>query len=239
VTKSNHLLVVDDDPEIRRLLREYLERAGYRLSIAAGGKEMFSALEQAPIDLIILDLMMPGDDGLVLLRKLRAHSNTPVVMLTAMGEETDRILGLEMGADDYISKPFNPRELLARIKSVLRRTSSVPESLLQNEATEALFSGWRLNLQQRHLISPDEVVVPLSGGEFRLLKVFIEHAGRVLSRDQLLEFSQGREAQPFDRSIDVLVGRLRKRLKEDPKNPQIIHTLRGEGYRFVPEISFE
>ncbi len=239
MTKSDHLLVVDDDPEIRRLLREYLEKAGYRLSIAADGREMFSALEQAPIDLIILDLMMPGDDGLVLLRKLRAHSNTPVVMLTAMGEETDRILGLEMGADDYISKPFNPRELLARIKSVLRRTSTLPASSLQNETTEALFAGWRLSLQQRHLISPEEVVISLSGGEFRLLKVFVEHQGRVLSRDQLLEFSQGREAQPFDRSIDVLVGRLRKRLKEDPKNPQIIHTLRGEGYRFVPEISFE
>ncbi|MBC8519963.1 MAG: response regulator [Gammaproteobacteria bacterium] len=238
MTKSGHLLVVDDDPEIRRLLREYLERAGYRLSTAAGGREMFSALEQAPIDLIILDLMMPGDDGLELLRKLRGHSNIPVVMLTAMGEETDRILGLEMGADDYISKPFNPRELLARIKSVLRRSSSLPEAPLQDEATEALFADWHLNLQQHHLISPDGVVVPLSGGEFRLLKVFIEHPGRVLSRDQLLEFSQGREAQPFDRSIDVLVGRLRKRLREDPKKPAIIHTMRGEGYRFVPEITF-
>ncbi len=237
--KTEHLLVVDDDPEIRRLLREYLEKAGYRITAVADGREMFSALEQAPMDLIILDLMMPGEDGLTVLRKLRSHSNTPVVMLTAMGEETDRILGLEMGADDYISKPFNPRELLARIKSVLRRSASLPDSPLQDEATEARFSGWQLNLHQRHLTSPDGVVVPLSGGEFRLLKVFIEHAGRVLSRDQLLEFSQGREAQPFDRSIDVLVGRLRKRLREDPKRPEIIHTLRGEGYRFVPDVSFE
>ncbi len=237
--KAEHLLVVDDDPEIRRLLRDYLERAGYRLSIAADGREMFHALELAPIDLIVLDLMMPGDDGLVLLRKLRAHSNIPVVMLTAMGEETDRILGLEMGADDYVAKPFSPRELLARIKSVLRRTASLPQPLSQDEATEVLFADWRLNLQQRHLTSPEGVVVPLSGGEFRLLKVFIDHAGRLLSRDQLLEFSQGREAHPFDRSIDVLVGRLRKRLREDPKRPAIIHTLRGEGYRFVPEVNYE
>ncbi|MBT3348278.1 MAG: response regulator [Thiotrichales bacterium] len=234
---AKHILVVDDDPEIRWLLRDYLEKTGYRLTIAADGIEMFAALDRAPVDLIVLDLMLPGDDGLILLRKLRVNSNVPVVMLTAMGEESDRILGLEMGADDYISKPFSPRELLARIKSVLRRTDSLPESKIQEDVTEIVFVGWVLNLRQRHLISPDKVLIPLSGGEFRLLRVFLEHAGRVLNRDQLLEFSQGREAQPFDRSIDVLVGRLRKRLREDPKNPQIIHTLRGEGYRFVPDIT--
>ena len=150
---AKHILVVDDDPEIRWLLRDYLEKTGYRLTIAADGIEMFAALDRAPVDLIVLDLMLPGDDGLILLRKLRVNSNVPVVMLTAMGEESDRILGLEMGADDYISKPFSPRELLARIKSVLRRTDSLPESKIQEDVTEIVFVGWVLNLRQRHLIS--------------------------------------------------------------------------------------
>ncbi len=236
--KPDRLLVVDDDPEIRRLLRSYLEKSGYRLEVAADGKQMFHALERMHFDLIILDLMLPGEDGLTLLRKLRADSNIPVVMLTAMGEETDRILGLEMGADDYLPKPFNPRELLARIKSVMRRTALLPDES-QADGREAHFLGWILDLQQHHLISPDQIIVPLSGGEFRLLRVFVEHSGRVLSRDQLLEFTQGRESNPFDRSIDVLVGRIRKRLNEDSKSPQMLHTVRGEGYLFSPEVVFK
>jgi len=186
----------------------------------------------------VLDLMMPGEDGLSLLRRLRVDSNIPVVMLTAMGEETDRILGLEMGADDYLPKPFSPRELLARIKSVLRRVTTLPDTSDHSGSLQAHFLGWSLDLQQRHLISEDDVVIPLSGGEFRLLHVFVEHSGRVLSRDQLLEFTQGRESNPFDRSVDVLVGRLRKRLMEEPKNPQILHTVRGEGYLFSADVEF-
>ncbi len=236
-SKLDHLFVVDDDPEIRRLLKTYLEKAGYRVEVAADGRQMFAELERMPFDLIILDLMLPGEDGLSLLRRLRVSSNIPVVMLTAMGEESDRILGLEMGADDYLPKPFNPRELLARIKSVLRRTATLPDESL-SEGTQAHFLGWMLDLEQRHLVSPDQVVIPLSGGEFRLLRVFVEHSGRVLSRDQLLEFTQGRESNPFDRSIDVLVGRIRKRLNEDSRNPQILHTVRGEGYLFSSEVEF-
>ncbi len=238
INKPDRLLVVDDDPEIRRLLKSYLEKSGYRLEVAADGTQMFAALERSFFDLIILDLMLPGEDGLSLLRKLRIDSNIPVVMLTAMGEETDRILGLEMGADDYLPKPFSPRELLARIKSVLRRSATLPNPSPQ-EGTEAHFLGWILDLQQHHLLSPEQVVVPLSGGEFRLLRVFVEHGGRVLSRDQLLEFTQGRESNPFDRSVDVLVGRIRKRLQEDSKNPQMLHTVRGEGYLFSPEVVFK
>ena len=232
------LLVVDDDAEIRRLLKEYLHKAEFRVELAADGVQMFEALEKMPFDLIVLDLMMPGEDGLSLLRRLRTDSNTPVVMLTAMGEETDRILGLEMGADDYIPKPFNPRELLARIKSVLRRTKALPQSSEPPNSAQACFLDWSLDLQQRHLTSPDGVVIPLSGGEFRLLRVFVERSGRVLSRDQLLEFSQGRDSNPFDRSVVVLVGRIRKRLQEHPKSPQMLHTVRGEGYLFSPEVTF-
>lgn len=236
--RPDRLLVVDDDPEIRRLLKQYLEKSGYQLEVAADGRQMFTMLERFPFDLIILDLMLPGEDGLSLLRKIRTDSNIPVVMLTAMGEEADRILGLEMGADDYLPKPFNPRELLARVKSVLRRTATLP-SEAASEGTEACFLGWTLDLQQHHLISPDQIIVPLSGGEFRLLRVFVEHSGRVLSRDQLLEFTQGRESNPFDRSIDVLVGRIRKRLNEDSKHPQMLHTVRGEGYLFSPEVEYK
>jgi len=236
--KPSNLLVVDDDPEIRRLLKEYLQKSAFRVEVAADGLQMFAALGQRPFDLIVLDLMMPGEDGLSLLRRLRIDSNIPVVMLTAMGEETDRILGLEMGADDYLPKPFNPRELLARIKSVLRRVETVPGSPDHSDSMQARFLGWSLDLQQRHLTSKEGVVIPLSGGEFRLLRVFVEHSGRVLSRDQLLEFTQGRESNPFDRSVDVLVGRLRKRLMEEPKNPQILHTVRGEGYLFSADVEF-
>ena len=236
--KPFSLLVVDDDPEIRRLLKEYLQKNQFRVEVADDGLQMFAALDRRPFDLIVLDLMMPGEDGLSLLRRLRVNSNIPVVMLTAMGEETDRILGLEMGADDYLPKPFNPRELLARIKSVLRRVETLPGSADHSESTQARFLGWSLDFQQRHLTSADGVVIPLSGGEFRLLRVFVEHSGRVLSRDQLLEFTQGRESNPFDRSVDVLVGRLRKRLMEEPKNPLILHTVRGEGYLFSADVEF-
>ncbi|CAC9582347.1 Two-component transcriptional response regulator, OmpR family [uncultured Gammaproteobacteria bacterium] len=232
------LLVVDDDSEIRHLLKQYLQKTEFQVSVVADGQEMFSILREESFDLIILDLMLPGEDGLSLLRRLRADSNTPVIMLTAMGEETDRILGLEMGADDYISKPFNPRELLARIKSVLRRASMSDDTSSNAKTIRAEFSNWVLNFQQRHLTSPEGVVIPLSDGEFQLLKVFIDNSGRTLSREQLLNLTQGRESDSFDRSIDVLVGCIRKRLDETPKNLKILHAVRSEGYLFSPLVKF-
>ena len=230
--------MVDDDPEIRELLREYLTRNGYRTSAVGEGKGMWQALKNSHVDLIVLDLMLPGDDGLELCRNLRVKSKVPVIMLTAKGDDMDRILGLEMGADDYLPKPFNPRELLARIKVVLRRSSTLP----WNEAEEAeylpiCFSGWKLDPVTRHLIGEDGVVVPLSGAEYRLLQVLLAHPNRILNRDQLLDLTQGRESDPFDRSIDVLISRLRKRLRDDPKTPQIIKTVRGGGYILSTKVT--
>ncbi len=227
---AEHLLVVDDDREIRKLLTEYLEQAGYRVSAVADGKAMRRMLDSHRVDLVVLDLMLPGEDGLALCRDLRAHSNLPVLMLTARGTEVDRIVGLEMGADDYLAKPFNPRELLARIKSILRRAQSLPPNLEAEDIAAFRFADWTLDVGARHLVAPDGLVVPLSGAEYRLLRVLLEHAQCVLSRDQLLELANGREAILFDRSIDVLVGRLRKRLRDDGREPQLVKTVRGEGY---------
>jgi len=234
-----HILVVDDDAEIRDLLRTYLGRNGLRVTTAADGKGMWAALERERVDLIVLDLMLPGDDGLVLCRNLRANSSLPVIMLTARGDEMDRILGLEMGADDYLPKPFNPRELLARIKGVLRRVQELPPDAIDGDARRFSFAGWHLDTATRHLHSPQGVVVPLSHGEYRLLHVLLTHANRVLSRDQLLELTQGRTAGPFDRSIDVMVGRLRKRLGDTAREPQIIRTARGEGYVLASRVTQE
>jgi two-component system OmpR family response regulator len=227
---AEHLLVVDDDREIRKLLMEYLEQAGYRVSAVADGKAMRRMLDAHRVDLVILDLMLPGEDGLALCRDLRARSNLPVLMLTARGTEVDRIVGLEMGADDYLAKPFNPRELLARIKSILRRAQSLPPNLEAEDIAAFRFADWTLDVGARHLVAPDGLVVPLSGAEYRLLRVLLEHAQCVLSRDQLLELANGREAILFDRSIDVLVGRLRKRLRDDGREPHLVKTVRGEGY---------
>jgi two-component system OmpR family response regulator len=227
--RPEHILIVDDDAEIRSLLRDYLERQGMRAQAVADGRGMHAALENGRFDLVILDLMLPGEDGLTLCRNLRARSNLPVIMLTARGEETDRIVGLEMGADDYVPKPFNPRELFARIKAVLRRAQA-PQPLAAAETSHLRFAGWVLDLAHRQLTSPAGVVVPLSGGEYRLLTVFLEHPNRVLSRDQLLDLTHGRESTPFDRSIDVQVGRLRRRLGDTVQEPVLIKTVRGEGY---------
>ncbi|MGE5144143.1 MAG: response regulator [Acidobacteriota bacterium] len=225
-----HILIVDDDAEIRTLLSAYFQKNGYRTSVAADGVAMGKALERSAVDLIVLDLMLPGEDGLALCRKLRADSDTPVIMLTARGEETDRIVGLEMGADDYLAKPFSPRELLARVKSVLRRHKSLPLNLRADDAREIDFAGWRLDTVARHLVSAAGVVASLSGAEFQLLRIFLSHPNRVLTRDQLMMLSKGREADPLDRSIDIQVSRLRHRLGDDPANPAIIKTVRGEGY---------
>jgi two-component system OmpR family response regulator len=228
--RSDHILIVDDDAEIRSLLTRYLEKNGLRATAVADGRAMWRALDGGAFDLVVLDLMLPGDDGLTLCRTLRTKSDIPVLMLTARGDETDRIVGLEMGADDYLPKPFNPRELLARIKVILRRTRSLPPNLQPQDETVLRFAGWQLDTARRQLVSPDGVVTPIGGAEYKLLRVFVEHPNRVLSRDQLLDLTQGREADPLDRSIDVQVSRLRQRLGDDPRSPALIKTVRGEGY---------
>lgn len=233
----DHVLIVDDDTEIRQLLGSYLSKNGMRATVVADGKGMWQALEAARVDLIVLDLMLPGDDGLTLCRKLRVKSDIPVIMLTARGDETDRIVGLEMGADDYLPKPFSARELLARIKVILRRARSLPENLRPDEARLIGFAGWTLDTAQRHLVSADGLVLALSGAEYRLLRIFLSHPNRVLNRDQLVDLTQGKEADPLDRSIDVQVSRLRHRLGDDPRDPRLIKTVRGEGYVLAVPMS--
>jgi len=235
----DHVLIVDDDREIRELVSSYLKKNGLRATAVADGRQMRSFLEGDTVDLIVLDVMMPGDDGLVLSRELRAskHKAIPIIMLTARSDEMDRILGLEMGADDYLSKPFSARELLARIKAVLRRARMLPPNLQISEAGQLLrFGQWKLDTTARHLIDADGTVVALSGAEYRLLKVFIDHPQRVLNRDQLLNLTQGREAELFDRSIDLLVSRVRQRLGDDAREPTYIKTVRSEGYVFSVPI---
>lgn len=233
VDHTDHVLIVDDDREIRDLLSSYLKKNGLRATVASDGRQMRSFLESDRVDLIVLDIMMPGDDGLVLCREIRTgkHKATPVLMLTARNDETDRIVGLEMGADDYLAKPFAARELLARIKAVLRRTRMLPPNLQITEAGQLLkFGDWRLDTTSRHLIDHEGTEVVLSGAEYRLLRVFLDHPQRVLSRDQLLNLTQGREAILFDRSIDLLVSRVRQRLRDDAREPSYIKTVRSEGY---------
>jgi len=240
MSTQDHVLVVDDDAEIRGLLTQYLEKNGYRVTAVAEGKAMWAALESgARVDIVVLDLMLPGDDGLTLCRNLRARSEVPVIMLTARGEETDRIVGLEMGADDYLAKPFSPRELLARIKSILRRTRSLPENLQPDTARALRFAGWTLDLATRNLRSPEGVVVALGGTEYRLLRIFLSHPNRVLNRDQLIDLMLSRDATPFDRSIDVQVSRLRHRLGDNPREPAIIKTVRGQGYVLAAAVDTE
>ncbi len=226
----DHILIVDDDAEIRSLLCQYLVKNGLRVTAVAEGRAMWQALDAGKIDLIVLDLMLPGDDGLTLCRKLRVKSDTPVIMLTARDEETDRIVGLEMGADDYLAKPFSARELLARIKAILRRSRSLPENLQPEVIRYIPFAEWILDTTQRRLISEAGIDTPLSGAEYRLLRIFLCHPNRVLNRDQLVDLTQGKEADPLDRSIDVQVSRLRHRLGDDPRDPRLIKTVRGEGY---------
>jgi two-component system OmpR family response regulator len=236
----DHILVVDDDREIRELLASYLEKNGMRATVAANGREMRKVLEQFSFDLIVLDLMMPGEDGLTLCRELRAGKwkAVPILMLTARNEETDRIIGLEMGADDYLTKPFAVRELLARIKSILRRTRMLPPNMQVEEATQFItFGDWRLDTTGRHLLDTEDTMVALSGAEYRLLRVFLDHPQRVLTRDQLLNLTQGRDADAFDRSIDLLISRLRQRLRDDAREPRYIKTLRSEGYVFSVAVS--
>lgn len=236
-----HVLVVDDDRDIRELLAGYLERQGMRVDTAAGGAELRRQMARAAPDLIVLDLNLPGEDGLELCRELRAKgSNVPVIMLTARADPIDRVVGLEIGADDYVPKPFEPRELAARIRTVLRRAGGVspPERATPAPSAESrlAFAGWTLDVPARQLIAPEGTVVMLTSGEFRLLRVLVENAGRVLSRDQLLTLTQGREAAPFDRSVDLHVSRLRAKLRDDARVPQLLKTIRNEGYTLAAAV---
>jgi len=235
------LLIVDDDQELRELLTDLLQKYGYQTQSACNGAQMFEKLATHSIDLIILDIRLPGEDGFRLCQKLRLSSAIPIIMLTANGDETDRIVGLEMGADDYVPKPFNPRELVARIKAVLRRFQEGTLAVKAKErspfsAAILKFAGWRLELSGRRLISPDNIEITLSAGEYTLLLTFLERPRRVLSRDQLLELIHKRESNPYDRSIDIQVSRLRQKIEQDPKDPQFIRTVRGGGYVFHPHV---
>jgi len=233
-----HILIVDDDREIRDLVARYLSKQGLRVRTAADGRQMAKEMADWSFDLVILDLMLPGEDGLSLCRRLRVQTNIPVIMLTAMGEETDKIIGLEMGADDYIAKPFNPRELLARIRAVLRRARAINPGAGNAVKTQSKcrFAGWQLDLKTRELFSSDGMLIPLSSGEYDLLTVFVTHPNRVLSRDQLLDLARGREAQPFDRAMDVQVSRLRRKIEKDASAPVLIKTVRSGGYMFTPNV---
>ena len=234
---SPHVLVVDDHREIRTLVGRLLEKDGYRVSTASDGREMRRVLGERRIDLIVLDLMLPGEDGLTLCRDLRAASSSvPVIMLTAKGDGVDRILGLEMGADDYVAKPFSGRELIARIKAVLRRTQALPPRPEGPSVPEYRFDQWTLDTGTRDLESAADVVVSLSTSEYNLLLAFLQHPQRVLTRDQLLDLAKGRSATPFDRSIDVQVSRLRRKIGDDGKKPKMIKTVRGDGYIFTPDV---
>ena len=230
MSERPHVLIVDDDREIRGLLAQYLEKHDFRTTAVADGREMRRILDRSHIDLLVLDLMLPGEDGLSLCRELRSRSQLPIIMLTARGEDVDRIVGLELGADDYVAKPFNPRELLGRIKAVLRRSAHAPRDPSPESVRAFSFGGWRLDTVSRTLTNEEGREVALSGAEYRLLAVLLGSGNRVLTRAQLTELLRGRDADPFDRSIDVRVSRLRQILGDDARAPQIIKTVYGEGY---------
>jgi two-component system, OmpR family, response regulator len=231
-----HLLIVDDDKELCSLLSKFMTRQGYRVSVAHNGLAMTGILEASRIDLVILDLMLPGEDGLALCRRLRSTSTLPIIMLTAMGDDVDRIIGLEMGADDYLAKVANPRELLARVRAVLRRAGAPETRVSADQKRIFEFAGWRLDVTHRQLYSAKDALVPLRAGEFDLLLAFVERPQRVLSRDQLLDLSRGRSANVFDRSIDVQISRLRRKIEPDPKEPTLIKTVRSGGYILAANV---
>ena len=238
--ENGHILVVDDQQDIRDLLHEYLTDEGFLVSTAQDGMSLRQNMTRSPVDLVILDLMLGGEDGLQLARELRlGQPHIGIIILTGRGDTVDRIIGLEMGADDYLPKPFHLRELLARVRSVLRRAASRAAEKANDARARARFGDWVLNLSTRELLSPSGEAVPLTTGEFELLAALINHASQVLSRDRLLDLARHREAGPFDRTIDVQVGRLRRKLADDPRNPSVIKTVRGGGYMFTPPVQFE
>jgi two-component system, OmpR family, response regulator len=237
---NGHILVVDDQQEICDLVREYLTDEGFRVSTARDGAGLREAFGRAPIDLVILDLMLAGEDGLQIARELRSQSEVGIIILTGRSDTVDRIIGLEMGADDYLPKPFHLRELLARVRSVLRRAAArTGEKAGETRNSRVCFADWTLDLASRALTSTTGEEVRLTSGEFELLAVLVNHANQVLSRDRLLDLSRHREAGPFDRTIDVQVGRLRRKLNDDPKTPTLIKTVRGGGYIFTPPVVYE
>jgi two-component system OmpR family response regulator len=237
LTPEAHVLVVEDDGEMRNLIAKFLRQNGYRATGARDGREMWETLANAAVDLILLDVMLPGQSGLDLTRALRAKSQVPIIMVTARGDETDRVLGLELGADDYIPKPFSRPELLARIRAVLRRAQGNDQRASGLVADRLLFAGWALDTRRRELTAPDGVAVDLSGGEYDLLLAFCEHAQRVLSRDQLLDLARNRVSDALDRTVDVMVSRLRRKMEPTEESPTIIKTIRGAGYMFVPAVA--
>ncbi|MDG2528685.1 response regulator [Caulobacter endophyticus] len=229
------ILIVDDDPGIRDVVSDFLVRHGYVVDTAQDARTMEQALAKGPVDLVVLDVMLPGEDGLAICRRLAAQDGPAIIMLSAMGEETDRIVGLELGADDYLPKPCNPRELLARVRAVLRRRTE-PRSSDDSMGAACEFAGWRLDLVRRELRSPQSVVVNLSSGEFSLLRAFVERPQRVLTRDQLLDLARGRDSDAYDRAIDVQISRLRRKL-DDGGGGELIRTIRSEGYMFTPKVT--
>ncbi len=235
------IIVVDDDRQIRELLGQVLDQYGFSTRLVGDGRELAQALAQAPADLIVLDLMLPGDDGLTICRELRSRSSTPVIMLTARGESIDRVVGLEVGADDYVPKPFDPRELVARIRTVLRRASGAPAAAANGTTPSRSrgwrFDGWNFDAVRRELRNPEGAVVPLSSLEFRLLELLLQNANQVLSRDRIMEATVGRPADPFERRIDIAISRLRARLADDGREPRLIKTVRNRGYVLTAEVS--
>lgn len=231
------ILVVDDDPDVRDIVERCLKDAGYKVWSSADGSDVFDTVAEQGIDLAVIDLVLPGaDDGLTLTRKLKEHSSIGVIILSGRGETTEKIIGLEVGADDYVAKPFEPRELLARVRSVLRRLGQ-DKGETPVETTAFTFDDWRLDITARTLTSPKGESIELSSGEFNLLKAFVEHPNRVLSRDQLLDFTHANDTPAFDRSVDVRVGRVRKKIEVDPQNPQFIKTIRNGGYMFAAKVA--
>ena len=235
--QNPHILIVDDHAEIRQLLAEFLGKHSIRVSTAESAAEARKLMKLNAFDLLVLDIMMPGEDGLSLCRDVRSTQDIPIILLTAMAEETDRIIGLEIGADDYVTKPFNPRELLARIRAVVRRTHALPPNQVAERGLQYEFDGWKLDVDRRDLQDPKGISVPLSTTEFQLLIVLLERPHIVLNRDQLLDLTKGRASEVFDRSIDNQVSRLRKKIEADPKSPKFIQTVWGGGYKFACDVS--
>ena len=231
-----HILFVEDDPEIRSLVADFLGNSGFRVSVARDGREMDRVMHVSRIDLLILDIMLPGEEGLSLCRRVRAESTVPIMMLTARGSEIERVVGLEMGADDYITKPFSTNEMLARVRAILRRMQSLATTPSIGRPSILRFAGWILNIATRRLQSADGTRVPLTGAEFDLLVTFCERPNRVLTRDQLLDLTRGRAPVAFERSIDIQVSRLRRKIEDDPKAPALIQTVRAGGYIFAAQV---
>lgn len=239
ISDHGNILVVDDDAQIRLLVTKFLQRHGYHVYSAHDGKSISETINRFSIDTVILDIMLPGDSGLIICKLIRQQSAVPIIMLTARSEEELRITGLEEGADDYITKPFSPRELLARLRSVLRRARSSALSVDNKSIKAIIFDYWKLDTQRRELTSPEGALIELSTGEYNLLIAFLEHPNRVLSREMLMEVAKTRTIDPFDRTIDVQISRLRRKLEIPDQVGPIIKTVRGAGYLFVPKVSYE